>query len=81
MTVELVTEDYINSNMERQYPMTVGTLIKKLETCDPGKPVRLVTDGWNLMDMPSFGVSEGEDDVTLGRYGDLAWIVYEGDPL
>jgi hypothetical protein len=69
-----VTPDYDNENLSRAFPMTVGTLIQKLQTCNPNKPVRLVVDGFNLMDMPSFGVSEGEDDVTLGRYDDMAFL-------
>ena len=80
MTVELVTENYFNPNLDRTYPMTVGTLVQKLLSCNQNKPVRLIVDGFNLMDMPSFGVSEGEDDVSLGRYDDMAWLIVDGEP-
>lgn len=72
-----VTEGYVNEHMERPKPMTVATLIKKLNTCEPDKPVRLIVDGFNLMDMPHFGVTESDEDVCLGRFDMTAYGVEE----
>lgn len=76
--LELVTPDYVNPNLHRVHPMTVGVLIQKLQTCDPNKPVRLAGDGFNEADMPYFGCSEGEYDVLLGTLID-PFIEVDGD--
>jgi hypothetical protein len=67
-TLTKVGADYTNPHLRRTTPMSVATLIKKLQTCEPSKPVRLIVDGFNKMDMPHFGVTEDAEDVCLGRF-------------
>jgi hypothetical protein len=66
--LELVSPDFRSGILVRKYPMTVGTLIQKLQACDPEKPVRLCVDGYNDGDLLYFGCSESEVDVWLGCY-------------